>query len=391
MYVSIFWAINLLAIEKKTNKAKHFLGFFMLSALFLYLSHAIYFKNYHAIYVYFDPIYILASLSVYPLFYWYLKILTVEVDYNYKNLWHLSPAFLLFFLSVFNYIFMDNRIDYIQTNLFKLNRFTCQVSFFWNFQKLVFISSRLIFLVQIFIYIYLGMKHIRLYEKKISEFYSNNEGRKISWAKWLILIFSITALMSALANIIGRSYFNFHSNYLIAPALIFSTLIFLIGFLGSRQIHSIKDFKLDEAEGASFLKKGETPIGVELEEGLDSTVLATLRNQLKDLFDEQKIYLKPDLKISYVSQQLKTNRTYISKLINNDFNCSFSDFVNRFRVSEAKEIINNPDNSELTLEDIAEKSGFPTVASLIRIFKEFEGITPGYYKKKIQLSQEEEK
>ena len=64
MFVSLFWAILLLLVPGKSNKAKHFLGMFMIGAFVVYLSHAIFFSKQIELYLFFDPIYVFATLSV---------------------------------------------------------------------------------------------------------------------------------------------------------------------------------------------------------------------------------------------------------------------------------------------------------------------------------------
>ena len=111
-----------------------------------------------------------------------------------------------------------------------------------------------------------------------------------------------------------------------------------------------------------------------------------LQRKLISLFEEKKIFTTPDLKINQVGLLLKTNRTYISNLINDEFGCSFSDYVNRYRVDEVKRMFSSVEFNDFTLEQIAEKAGFTSSAALIRIFKQFEGVTPGIYRKRLANS-----
>lgn len=78
---------------------------------------------------------------------------------------------------------------------------------------------------------------------------------------------------------------------------------------------------------------------------------------------------------------LKTNRTYISNVINNEFKTSFSDFVNKYRIDEAKELMVEKKSSKYTLEYISEMVGFGSLHTFIRVFKKMEGKTPSIFKK----------
>jgi AraC-like DNA-binding protein len=100
------------------------------------------------------------------------------------------------------------------------------------------------------------------------------------------------------------------------------------------------------------------------------------------LFKNEAIYKNPDLKITQVSELLHTNRTYISKHINTEFSCTFSDFVNRYRIEEAKRLLTSESSKGYSLNYISEKSGFGSMGSFMRVFRDMEGITPGQYRER---------
>jgi YesN/AraC family two-component response regulator len=113
---------------------------------------------------------------------------------------------------------------------------------------------------------------------------------------------------------------------------------------------------------------------------------AQLKEKLLILFKEQKIFRQQDLKITQVSDLLQTNRTYVSNLINSEFGCAFSDFVNQYRIAEACELLKDSKQQNYSLNFVSEASGFGSVNSFIRIFKEIVGTTPGKYRDKLFLN-----
>jgi len=107
-----------------------------------------------------------------------------------------------------------------------------------------------------------------------------------------------------------------------------------------------------------------------------------LNEKLLDLFVKEAIYKNQDLKITHLSEKLHTNRTYISKHINTEYSCTFNDFVNRYRIEEAKRLLIEDSSKTYSLNYISEKSGFGSMGSFMRIFRDFEGITPGQFREK---------
>jgi len=108
-----------------------------------------------------------------------------------------------------------------------------------------------------------------------------------------------------------------------------------------------------------------------------------LKEKLLRLFKEDAIYRNSDLKMTQVSILLQTNRTYISNLINSEFSCSFSEFVNRYRIKEAKNILTNFSYEKFSLSHISDEVGFGSLHTFIRVFKEQEGMPPGKYRQKL--------
>ena len=95
---------------------------------------------------------------------------------------------------------------------------------------------------------------------------------------------------------------------------------------------------------------------------------------------KDKIYKNSDLKITQVSAKLQTNRTYVSNIINSDFSSSFSDFVNRYRIDEAKKMLTDDLLKNYSMNYISEAVGFGSLNTFIRVFKEKEGLTPGRFR-----------
>jgi len=105
-----------------------------------------------------------------------------------------------------------------------------------------------------------------------------------------------------------------------------------------------------------------------------------IKSQLLRLFEKEQAFKNPDLKITDIAIQLYTNRTYISTLINTEYSCSFSTFVNQYRVEEAKKVLLDNVNNNFSLEYIATLAGFGSLHSFIRVFKDVTGSTPGCFR-----------
>jgi AraC-like DNA-binding protein len=369
MYVTFFWAVVLLISKRDENRAKFFLGVFMFIAFLLYFSHAIFFKEFVKLYGFIDPIYIFCSLSVYPLYYWYIKLLAVESQYKWNNLKLLIPAFVfsVALFVIYRIMSEDERMDYILGFLFRTKpevTFTSTMTL----QKYVYLASRLVFVFQVVYFLIHGLRLVHNYNKQISNFYSNLEARSLLWVNFILYSLVITSIMSITFGIIGRSFFSENSLLLLIPSVIFSVLLFFIGLLGYMQNHTVVDLEKEEM--------------VDSYDNLKTNSTEKLNEKLLELFTKEAVYKHPDLKITQVSEMLHTNRTYISKHINNHFSCTFNDFVNQYRIEEAKRLLTDKSTNSYSLNFVCEKSGFGSMGTFMRVFKDMVGVTPGQFRER---------
>jgi YesN/AraC family two-component response regulator len=101
-----------------------------------------------------------------------------------------------------------------------------------------------------------------------------------------------------------------------------------------------------------------------------------LKNKLIYYFENEKPFLNSHFSIDDLAENMNENKKIISKIINDEFDTNFNSFINKFRVIYAKDMITNSENKKLTLQAIAEMSGFNNRATFISSFKKFTGKTP---------------
>lgn len=101
--------------------------------------------------------------------------------------------------------------------------------------------------------------------------------------------------------------------------------------------------------------------------------------QLETLMADQKPYLQNDLRLKHLAELLNIKPHHLSQLINQQYQCSFFDFINQYRVKEAEQLIQSSPKS--TLLEIAFDAGFNNKTSFVNAFKKFNGQTPSHFRK----------
>lgn len=85
-----------------------------------------------------------------------------------------------------------------------------------------------------------------------------------------------------------------------------------------------------------------------------------------------------NLSVSECAEALGVHASYIWKVLKMERNKSFSDYVEEYKLMEAKRLLME---TEFTVSEIAEKLNYANAQNFIRFFSKSTGVTPGKYRK----------
>lgn len=106
-----------------------------------------------------------------------------------------------------------------------------------------------------------------------------------------------------------------------------------------------------------------------------------LFGQAERMMREECVYRDSELTVDKLAALLKTNRTYLSQVINEKAGMNFSRYVNRYRMNEALERLSDPSDHSL-LKSLALDLGFRSATAFSKVFADETGISPSAYRKK---------
>ena len=130
-----------------------------------------------------------------------------------------------------------------------------------------------------------------------------------------------------------------------------------------------------------MVKQAEDPMKSEKNEKLDNTGKRSLRATLEQWMEKDKPYTNPDFRLIDLQQVLPMNRTYLSQFIHKEYGCTFYQFVNRYRIEEAKRLkLEQPD---IKIGETSVRCGFSSPTVFTRTFTNITGKTPREWAKEI--------
>ena len=113
---------------------------------------------------------------------------------------------------------------------------------------------------------------------------------------------------------------------------------------------------------------------------MTSQIINSIHERLTVLMKQEKPFLETKMSLPKTAKKLNTTIHLLSKTINKKEALNFFEFINKYRIDFACELIKS-NNSVLSIEGIAYESGFGNKTSFNRAFKKFKGCTPSEYKK----------
>ncbi len=96
---------------------------------------------------------------------------------------------------------------------------------------------------------------------------------------------------------------------------------------------------------------------------------------------EKKLYLESNINLERFSEQIGLRPRDISAVLKLHYQSNFFEFINGFRVEEAKRLLASPEYKDETILEVIFKSGFNSPSAFHRFFKRMVGVTPTEYRK----------
>ena len=160
------------------------------------------------------------------------------------------------------------------------------------------------------------------------------------------------------------------------------------GYLAA--VYFIGYFSLRQQEIFRFEKQDVEAIREILEEDLVSTAktprlsdeaVATLKEKMKSIMEHDKAFLDQELDLPQLARRMHISSHDLSYLLNEGFGESFFQFVNRYRVAEAKILLLSSKHRHLNVLGIAYEAGFSSKTTFNTTFKKFTGQSPTQFQR----------
>ncbi len=115
---------------------------------------------------------------------------------------------------------------------------------------------------------------------------------------------------------------------------------------------------------------------------LDDAQLKSLSDRITLLAMRDKPFLDPHLSAEKLAELADISPRQLSQVLNDGVGQSFFEWINGYRIEEAKKMLAHPGQRDKTVLEILYAAGFNSKSAFHRAFKEHTGLTPTAYRKK---------
>lgn len=180
-------------------------------------------------------------------------------------------------------------------------------------------------------------------------------------------IILLVVCVAAVLLLLGLTYFNYRKKDRLYRAIVSQNKEYLLR--EQMMLEQIEKSKGEQQPAADHPKT--TTLA---EEKADD-----LMSRFTVLMSERKLFKDPSLTVCSVAELLDSNRTYVSRAINDQTGKTFTQIVNEYRIREAISLISDLE-SNLPLKQICSDVGFNSISTFYTTFQAVTGMTPARYR-----------
>lgn len=366
----LFFAALLLAVNKEKQFSSYFLAAFLFAHAFIPLHELVLWGAEFKVKVreYWPEVYFLGGFAYYLdgllLFFCVKSLIFRDFALRRKDLLHLLPltAFLLYMFMVFYRLPQLERLEMINSE---------SLVYGWHYVLVEFLCKCLRVG-----YCVWSLGLLLRYKGLLKSTHSNVEKVDVVWMQFLVSGFLVVMLMEVVLSVaklfsLSQHYdlavfekiglTGYYTVFALVNLLVFTGIRYFAGFESVRQKETVRE-------------EGRKPCA-------DQVLNPALAEEIDRVMRAHRSYLQADITLDMLAGQLAMPARDLSMVINRHFEMNFYEFINRYRIDEAKRMLRSQSGRDMTITDIYLAVGFNSKSVFNTFFKKVVGMTPSQFRR----------
>ncbi len=391
----LFLASTLLMLRKGNIRPNLILSVLALVGALALLDGFMYEAGYYVRYRHLIGVVWPAYFTYWPLLYFYVRELTSPkpIVFSFRQYLHFLPAVVsvLLFAPFYSMSTNEKMVSWAHLNI-TLERM--------SLSKLhVMYGVPFLFVPQKIVYFILSYRLVMDYDARIRQSFSSLDKISLSWLRSvLFFVFALFFVVASLSFFAASPGFAREISYCFYLSLASFAFYFTFKTILRQEIFS----RIESANQAEVIRtsadavpdatyssperlpelNGAPSKGKYRKSLLTNKRTVEIARQLIELMDSVKPHLNQELTLMELAAKLSVSPHNLSQVFNCEIRKSFFDFINEYRVQEAKKLLSSPQYSHYSILGIALDAGFNSKSAFYTAFGKHAGMTPSEFRKR---------
>lgn len=249
-------------------------------------------------------------------------------------------------------------------------------------------------------YAVFSYKRLKNHRRNIKQAFSNQEQVNLAWLNHLLFIVIGLSLLYLLATALqGMDATTVETNDRVVlvsaqiPMLMpiaMSLAALYLGLMALRQpviVHTLRASHTEVSTQKQSLEGAQVRLKSKYQKSaLTPEQATTIQQRLLLTMNTEKTYNNSNLTLPILAQCLDVPTHQLSQVLNETLQSNFFDFINHYRIEEAKHLLADPNEKNSPVLAIAMQVGYKSKSAFYRVFKHATGLTPAAYREQKQHS-----
>jgi AraC-like DNA-binding protein len=217
-------------------------------------------------------------------------------------------------------------------------------------------------------YIYFAYRQVVFYRQEIQQRFSQLKKRNLDWLMFMLISVGVIVLITLIYSLLPLATQTFlHTGLILIIAFIF-------GFVNTIVWKALNQPLMFSGVEEDTETSRNTASLNDLEK-------ADYHRKIQQAIVAEQAFLNSDLTLEELADRTNIQPKKLSQFINDYYKQNFFDFVNSFRIDEAKRILSTSKDPKLTVLEVMYQSGFNSKSSFNTLFKKKTGLTPSEFRR----------
>ncbi len=240
------------------------------------------------------------------------------------------------------------------------------------------------FLIHLGCYALISLVYLHRHRTQIRSHFSSLDRITLGWLYGLVCLVLSLCVIALVFTVRYRTNPEISfSGQEFSPTALLACIVYYVGFMGLRQPLIYRQSAEESVDNPEIVDPAVITPPKYGKSGLSAEDQQSIWEALQACMPAERLHQRADLTLSILAETLNVRAAHLSQTINVEAGMNFFDFINQYRIQEAKRLLRQSGN-DIPLSTMGYEVGFNSKSTFYSQFKKHsDGMTPRQYLKSL--------